>query len=289
VSSKRDSSSTWFEENWVYLAFLSLGVLLVALAIVFHQNDTLYQLLVNLAASVIVVVIIEYIWKTRGGDPITRSIVELKTIIRQIAELERAGIASITLKRDDPRDQWLSQLKTATQVDLMGFTLAAEFSNRREPMEAIKTAIEKNRCKVRVLTLCPADVGINHPEGNALKDRRITEEELLVNARGAQLRIDAALTNTWSQFKDFATAWPAAEVQNEAELVGYLHLGWTEKVWLYSNIIRIDGTIWYSPYFAAKRGGESPIVEVSGPRSPMFLLLQQEFEHVWGQANKYGQ
>ncbi len=282
--SKNSTGRVNGENPYVYVIFGAIGVVLVLGSIILNllHMESFAPLALNVGASVLVVVIVELIWRSRGGDPITRAIASLWQATGQLQELKVAGITSVKRPRRDLGvsenvKSWQDYLETATRVDLMAFTLRAQISKYPELMQAIKQAISSNLCQVRVLTLHPFTEASN--SGPVIL-QRINEEKLLAGGGGALDRVKGALEETWSQFGKLQQ-----EFSSDPQRKDCLQLRSTHHVTMYVNIIRIDERMWVSPYLASVTGGSSPTFEITGPRTELFSLFEQEFEHMWTHAS----
>jgi hypothetical protein len=263
-----------------YILFGALGITLVLVSAIFFLLDMemLAELFVNLGVSVVAVVIVEFIWRRYGGDPVVRAIMSLRRATKQLGELELSGVTSIRLQRrqlEQPEHLalWCRLLRSATHVDLMAFTLGAEVSGHREIMTGIKQSISSNLCRVRVLTFHPAQ---ETPDPRSVALQRIQEEELFAEGRGAKDRFRGTLQQTWSQFQEIQK-----EFSDDPERKECLQLRSTTHITMYLSIIRIDDRMWVSPYLSSAKGGDSPAFEISGTQTPLFQLFQKEFDHVW--------
>lgn len=251
---------------------LGLTLTLVSAIMTLLRIDLFASLALNLGASVVAVVIVEFTWRHYGGDPIMKAVLSLRHSIRQLGELEAVGMTSIKYPRKElDVGRWARLLRTATSVDLMAFTLAAEVSKNREVTDAIRQAIESNLCHVRVLTY-PIEDDPKH-----LLAQRIAEEEIF--AKGAIDRFRGAVLRTWGEFNKMRT-----DFLKDPKRMGCIELRVTTDLRLYTNVIRIDEQMWISPYLASCTGGESPVFEVSGAGGELFKLYLKEFNHIWGFA-----
>jgi hypothetical protein len=145
-----------------YIVFVAVGIILLLVSVILflYEKEPWSGLMLNLGASVLIVVIVESIWKFHGGDPITMAIASLYSAITELGEMRSAGITSIKSKRrelenSDYVDLWCRLLKNATEVDLMAFTLSSQFSGEKDIMTAIEHAISLNLCRIKVLTFRP--------------------------------------------------------------------------------------------------------------------------------------
>jgi len=267
-----------------YILFTALGITLVLVSAICFllKIEMLATLFVNLGVSVVTVVIVEFIWRRYGGDPIVKAIVSLRRAVKQIGELELTGITSIRLQRrqfEQPEHLalWCRLLGSATHVDLMAFTLGAEVSGKREIMAGIRQSISLNLCRVRVLTL---DLAQETPDFSSVALQRIQEEELFAEGRGARDRFRGALQQTWSQFHEIQK-----EFSDDPERKECLQLRAVTHTTMYLSIVCIDDRMWVSPYLSSARGGDSPAFEISGTQTPLFQLFQNEFDHMWNHGS----
>jgi hypothetical protein len=270
-----------------YIVFGAVGIILLLVSwILFIYNNGVYKepwagIVLNLGASVLVVVIVESIWKFHGGDPITRAIASLYSAITELGEMRSAGITSVKSKRrelesSDYVDLWCRLLKNATEVDLMAFTLSSQFGGEKDIMTAIEHAISLNLCRIKVLTFRPYTETIT-PDSVAL--RRIEEENLIPEGRGAKARFMGSLEQTRQQFDTIRNKFSTDSERKEC-----LKLAETEGATMYMNIIRIDDRMWVSPYLSSVKGGDRPAFEIAGTQTPLFQLFYKEFEHMWNHA-----
>jgi len=266
-----------------YILFGSIGSICILISIIFFLVNTsiLPELFLNLGVSIIAVVIVEFVWRRSGGDPITKAITALWRAIRQLEELESSGITSVKVQRrqlEQPKHISLlcRLLETATRIDMMRLTLGAEISKNNKVVKSIENAISSNLSKVRIITLDP---NTEPPNPSLILLQRIREEELCSEARGANERIRGALRQTWSQLWDIKNKF-----RNDSERNKCLELRCTHKVTIYMSIVRVDERMWVSPYLSSSRGGDSPVYEINGSQTLLFELFQKEFDHMWKQS-----
>lgn len=113
-----------------YVIFVSFSVILLISAIELEQQGYSFgsQVLINLGTSVMVVVIVEWLWKNLGGDPLIQAITEFKRLNILVREAEAFGIKRIYIRRGDiDFNQLLFDIKNAHKIDLMGVNLLANW------------------------------------------------------------------------------------------------------------------------------------------------------------------
>lgn len=261
-----------------YVLFGALGIILVLVSAIFFLLDIeiLPGLFMSLGVSVVTVIIVEFIWRRYGGDPIVRAIASLRRAIKQLGELELSGITSIRLKRrefEQPEHLalWCRFLRSAVHVDLMALTLGAEVSGHHEIMMGIKQAISSNLCRVRVLTFHPVQGTQDH---QSVVLQRIHEEELL--AKGASDRFRGTIRQTWSKFKEMQKEFSKDPVRKRC-----LELRSTTRITMYLNIIRIDDRMWVSPYLSSQ-GEETVLLSKYLEHKPHFSSCSKTNSNICG-------
>ena len=267
-----------------YIGFGALGIILLLVSGILFlcEKEPWSGLMLNLGASVLVVVIVELMWrKFFGGDPITRAIASLYSAITELGEMRSAGITSVKIERHELEgvenvELWCHLLANATEVDLMAFTLSRQVTRSIKVMAAIERTISSNLCRVRVLTFRPF-TDLSEPDSVAL--RRIYEESLLPEGAGTKDKFRGALEQTRKQFEIIRQKFA-----NDPERKECLKLASTDQVTMYINTIRIDDRMWISPYLSSAKGGDSPVFEINGTQTPLFKLFYKEFEHMWNHA-----
>jgi hypothetical protein len=270
--------------DWgAYVLFLCITVIFILASIIcfITEKEMPAYLLLTLGASIFVVLIVEFIWRSYGGDPITKAIISLRQTIKKLGELESSGIASIKLVRRDFEQTeyvnlWRSLIEKATEVDLMAFTLTRQIAGKENIIESLEKAISLNRCRVRMLTFRPFK---GDSDINPIAAQRIKEEELLSTGKGTREKIHGFLQITWDQVRKIQEKF-----KKDPQRKDCLKIKATTEINLYVNIIRIDERMWVSPYMSSTTGGSNPVFEISGNHTPLFQLYLKEFEHMFSHA-----
>jgi len=271
-------------EKWAYGLFILVAIilLLVSWILFIFEKEPWAGMTLNVGASVLVVVIVEFLWrKITGGDPITRAIASLYSAITELGEMRSAGITSIKNKRRDLENSeyaalWCRLLENAKEVDLMAFTLSSQFGGKKDIMTALEDAISLNLCQVKVLTFHPYS---DTTTPDSVASRRIDEENLIPEAGGARARFMGSLEQTRRQFEAVRDKFSTDLRRQEC-----LKIAETQQITMYMSIIRIDERMWVSPYLSSVKGGDSPVFEITGTQTPLFNLFNKEFEHMWKHA-----
>ncbi|MGD8506904.1 MAG: DUF5919 domain-containing protein [Candidatus Bathyarchaeota archaeon] len=247
----------------VHLGFLGTATILILMAIIFYYQGNLFlsDLLFELGVAVAGITVIEFIWRTFGGDPLSKLVNQLAQIIPLLESQRKFGIKQIYANRGEVRiDEWLGHLKKARQVDMMGISLRQNWASNKTFLETLEENARKKRCIFRVLILDPvSNVCI----------RRAQEE-------GDKLgRIAITAKDSLSQFLEMKKKLENSEANN------YLQLKVIREHNLYCSVIRIDEKMLVTFYLSNVRGRNSPTLEIYGDQSPLFNKFSQEFEKMW--------
>jgi hypothetical protein len=269
-----------------YFVFTVLATILLLIALIAWQQEVAFvpELLVNIGASILTVVVVEWVWRRQGGDPIVSAITGFQRQIKLLEQFNALGIARLLPSRrelEQPQviTAWCELLRHARQVDLMAYNLARGFTRHGDLMRSLQHAIVNNGCIVRVVTLSP---DFEDAETNRILVQRIAEESK--KGKSARKRMESGLEDTWERFETmYSELGPKDGGSDRRE---YLKLGFTSEITMYVNLVRIDDRMWVSPYLASATGGSSPAYEVAGRDSSLFQLFLAEFNHMWEHARK---
>jgi len=249
-----------------YLLFLSVGVILLLLAIVLKLlgREFGYEVFLNLGISVTAVTIVEYIWKQVGGDPISKAIDRLRVATLLLRDLEGTGIERIYAERRDSDVQvWRQRIAAASRVDLMSMCLSRDFLESPELSTEMADAARERRTKYRILIFDPtSELAAQRAREENKRQFLPTIEQSLAVLQEMRRRLDPEVAST------------------------YLQVRVVKRAGLYCRIVRADDMMLVTKYLCHSSGSSSPTVELHGEDTAWFGKFASEFDRMWESAGE---
>jgi len=258
-----------------HFVFLAVGVILVLVAILLRLlvGTTVFwrsaaDLAWSVGISVMVVSIVDFLWRKLGGDPIAAALSRLQNTTSLLEDLGESGVQRVHTARNkfEGKEGLLTQMKVARRVDMMGMTLQHGWANDPDFLRILKERAGRDRCHFRIMVFSP---------DGAMVRQRDREEASQYDGQPTRISNDAFTSlQIFSRIRD---ALPEEEQ-------GYLQLRVVVKTNLYCSVIRVDESMLVSKYMMSCRGSRAPSLEISGAATPFFKIYEQEFEAVWDLA-----
>jgi hypothetical protein len=254
-----------------YIIFSLLAICLLLAAALIDSTGDKYKLpadiIKDLGIVVAAVVVVEFLWKGFGGDPLSHSINALHDLIRAThAELsqssavsgyaERNGVIGIYSRSADFNStQWGTLIaRCQHDIHLSALTLH-QFSERRDLLEALKGRIVAG-VAVRVLVCGPDNPVLSSAGGYDSE----TLDTMRTQMRQSLATFDQLRQSLPSEYRSKLRIWRVDHGMMD------------------SSIRRFDNTLYVVPYVYGKRTPECPLIVLSDDRKPWFVVYQQAFE-----------
>lgn len=247
----------------VHLGFLGTAFIFILMAITFNLIDNVFlsELFLQLGIALAGVTIIEFIWRTLGGDPLSKLIDRLLLVIPLLESQKKLGIKQFYANRGDVKiDPWIEYMKSAQQVDMMANTLRQNWTSNNSFLKVLEEKVRRKQCKFRILTLFP---------GSSACIQRAKEEDDRVG------RLAATVQDSLLKLSDVKKR---LEESNANE---YLQLRAKRDGNLYCSIVRVDDKMLVTFYLSSVRGRNAPTWEIYGEQSVLLQKFLGEFEKMW--------
>jgi len=250
----------------IHVSFLGTAVILILMAVVFNYQGQvfLFDLFFNLGIAVVGVTVIEFIWRTLGGDPLSKLIDRLQTAIPLLESQMKLGIKQIYANREDINfKDWYEYMRSAHQVDMMGNCLRQNWASDNTFLEILEERTQKQKCMFRILVL--------HPNSKILTQRAKEEEDKTG-------RIAATVKESLDKF------WKIKKKNSKNGENAFLQIKAVTEFNVRCSIIRVDNRMLVTLYLTSERGREAPTLEIQDERSFLFKKFSAEFEKMWNNS-----
>lgn len=247
-----------------YFIFLLIGIIILLLSGILHlfEYTLLSNLFLNLGVTFVAVTLIQYIWKKNGGDPLIEQVNKLKSSISLLNDLEGTGLIRYYRQRKEVDfNEWLERMETASQVDIFGVVLQANWAENTNFIDIVERRAGLNQCKFRII--------ISEPGSQILEQRAIEQgDEIgrLNTDANDSLRVLLGIRNKLpDEYKD------------------NLQIKVNGRRNIYVGIIRVDDKMLVTTYLSWLRGNETPSFEidkVTGSKA-LFSLYERDFEDIY--------
>ena len=230
-----------------YIIFTIIGVLLLVIAYNIKPDNQSFDefwftVVLNIAFVVLTIVILNFLWSCLGGEPMEEKVQKLVETFELVADGFKSGLHRVFLSSSNfanGSDKWISLLKGATHdVDMMGYslhilTLTNQFSN------TLRDLANKG-VHIRVLIMDEGNkhffAGLNFDDLDSM-----TAESMQGEVVGCEKCINNARNMVRKEIKDNIKF---AKIKK----------GITE-----CQIIRIDDTVYVTPYLYSQHTSDSPL------------------------------
>jgi hypothetical protein len=271
-----------------FILFLLIGIILLLFSWIYRGDIFLFNLLVQVGSAVILVTIVETIWKFWGGDPITKAIYDLKFSTSLLTDLDGTGIKRIyTVRKNVDFTRWSEYIKSAGSVDMMGIVLFRDWLSEETILQEIQRRIVRKECKFRILLLDPnpnspitkqriieeaQGKGENWPvEGNPSD----IEEKIKSLKKDDELRVTGGVRTSLQRLKKIYMSLNKASQR-------CLQVKTITRSGIYCYIIRADNRMLVAIYLSHCHGSHSPAFEIHGEDdNSLFKLFSDEFNKMW--------
>ena len=259
-----------------YILFTILGGLLLSLAKVFQNFWA--SLFFDLGIVVIAVVIVEFLWKFVGGDPLLKAIKVLQTSTSLLKDLEGSGIERIYSERKEwePNlNDFLQYVASAREVDMMGNVLRNNWMSNQKFIKILERRTQQKECKFRILLLDPDE------NTNILKQR--SKDEAIWNwndekkEEKAKISYDRMRTDIIESLSQLEMIKSELNEENSQ----YLEIKVVNQSNIYCNIIRADDMMTVAKYLLSVRGSRAPTLIIHGKDTSFYKMFSNEFENMW--------
>jgi hypothetical protein len=240
------------------------------------HKDFLISILQSVALIALTIVVVDLLWSMVGKDPVSHEIEQLELKLQELRESvallndsHRTGLRRVyaTSSAAGSHDDWMKRFRTAIhQVDLMGYTM--HICTKGEDFENVMTRLAVGGVHIRVLIMAE-----DNPELSAFINHRqipgVTEEAVVAEIKSAR---DAfkALASTISR-----------QSPNGSFSVKVVRSGLVA-----TQIVRTDSTLTAIQYLYHAVASRTPLFEVWGEDSELFIRYRDEFEKLWELAER---
>lgn len=268
-------------KNLPYIVFTLVGGILLLLSKIIQNYPLWSSLLFNLGIVVLAVVVVEFLWKFVGGDPLLEAIKLLQTSTSLLRDLEGSGIERIypTRKEWEPNlNNFLQYLTSAKEVDMMGNVLRNNWTSNQKFMDILERRTQQKECKFRILLLDPdSDILKQRSKDEARWNKDDEKEEAI------KVSYDHMLTD----IKDSLYQLKTIKSKLNEKYGQYLEIKVVNQSNIYCNIIRADDKIIVAKYLLSVRGSGAPTLEIHGKDTFFYEKFAKEFEEMWKKGEKW--
>jgi|GEM_PF-3054572 len=223
--------------------------------------DFVIAALSQVAFVVLTVVILNFLWELMGGEPISKTLDDLRKSTLLIQDSQETGVRRVLAESSSfaTPDKWMERLKSAEEaIDLMGYTL--HVWTKGSGLEQAMLNLVHRGVKVRILIM---------DEGNQHLESLINTA--IIGIAGTNF------TRTEIQGAQEAFHRIATKVGDNAKF----ELRTAKRGLITCQICRTDSEIVAIPYLYSVVASQSPLMLIRGTDTRMFKLYKSEFDHLW--------
>ncbi len=231
----------------------------------FSVYEVLAGSLLSVGFAVLTVVILQGLWGLLGGEPIERTLVDLRQTVALVEDAHRTGLHQILTKSGSfgSESDWLEELRRAGRnghVDLMGYTLASWVAG--DFRETVRALLDRG-VQVRALIMDP-----NNPLFAQRSNPMLVEQSL------GRLREDvSAVSATFDEMVSHGRSAGSGSFEYRRVTVGSIK-------W---QMTRVDGHMLLVPYMYSAVGSSCPLLRVAqtADDDDLFASFRREFDTLW--------
>lgn len=254
--------------------FLAAGISLLAISYFVATSteapstDRLFWSDVASDAAIVLltVALVTLLWDVLGGDPISKSVVELRSSVFLLLDSKETGIERVNPVSSERHygdtNWWTTRLRGARgNVDLMGYTLRVwtRGTDFREEL----LGLVRHGVHVRLLIM---------DEENSNLRGLVNESQVPAYSVEATLVDIRGMSELFSSIVDELGA---------QDVPGSLVFRKCADGMITAQICRIDDKMTVIPYQFSVATSQSPIFEIRGSESRLFKSYQREFDMLW--------
>ncbi len=256
------------KHSYPYVIVLIIAVLILAVSYFVRPEEItnqrfLFDGILNIGYIIITIVIVNGLWFVLGGDPIENSINDLTDSAHLLSDGVSTGIQRHFLSNADFSQsyKWSGLLQGAQKnVDMMGYSLHAWTKNSE--VKRIVLDLAKRNVQIRIMVMDVKNEFFNSGLNYGL------------NSFTQQYMIDEVSFCT--EFYTGVRRELSNDKQKNVQMVKIIN-GIVE-----SQIIRIDNTMYVTPYLYSLNTDDSPIFVLKGGGGrDAFAKYNKEFEMLW--------
>jgi hypothetical protein len=251
----------------VSFGFAAAGAILILASSLLagSRYDTVRTVLLNLGVVVVAIVLLEFLWRFVGGDPLRR---EIDALREQVARLERStseveqrekiGLVAVhdRLSNFGTEEYWMSLLTGASEsVDMLGRTLFG-WHDARELGDVLKAKISTDGVRYRWLIMSPTNPYLAQ----------------LDSEPGAMLS---------QKIERMCTLFRQIHAMLPADKADHLQLRGFRSTPLTCSIVRFDDLFVVNQYLSTRSSRKSPIYVAKGRKEAWPAAFRDEFDQLW--------
>ena len=251
--------------------FIISGAFFLAVGIILHHNE--YQLactfLLSIGATVIAVVLVNFLWSKSGGEPLQQIIEEMRGASELFSDALETGLRRVQPIRSINYQEQHNLVSTAKSVSIL--SLIFNVVRSRELKKSLKRCVE-NGGRIRILLLSP---NTNDNTPSPLKLRQYAESDF-TNRIPNQVQDTLEFLRTIK--KDIKINKSGKEAYFEFKVIS--------NYVIYYSMTCIDDRVQVSHYSNNRRGVDSPTMLIENVASPnsLYKVYMEEFEYLWDKA-----
>ena len=279
MSNKNESR----RKNLPYIIFALVGGVLLLSAKIVQDCPLWSPLLLNFGIVVIAVVVVEFLWKLVGGNPLLEAIKLLQTSTALLKDLEGSGIVRIYSERrkwEPDLKGFLHYVASAEEVDMMGNVLRNNWMSNQDFIDIIEDATHQKKCKFRILLLDP------HEKSNILKQRS-NDEAVWDSDDEKEEAQKVSYGHMRTDIIDSLHQLGNVKNKLQKENSQYLEIKVVNQSNMYCNIVRADDKMIMSKYLLSVRGSGAPTIEIQGKDTVFYKKFHKEFEEMWKRGEEW--
>jgi hypothetical protein len=246
--------------------FLIIGALLLglsyALTVEGEKEEFFASALSQIAFVVLTVAILDFFWNLLGGEPIKKTLDDLRSSVNLLSDSQSAGLMRIfsVSGRFGSFSDWMANLKSAQKnIDLMGYTLHVWTRGENFSEEVIQLTKRGVNIRVQIMS-----------ENNSTLDSLINAKQISTISFGAVKEEIRIMNKLLTDLEERTKANP-----------GNLTFRPVSKGLIVNQICRFDGSMTVIPYLWSITASESPLFFIQGSDSELFRIYCNEFEKLW--------
>jgi hypothetical protein len=258
------------------LLFFLAGALCIALGFLAYGADhqMLAAVAVSLGATIVAVVVVNYLWAQVGGDPLLHAVHEMREATAIVGDALGTGLRRVyTNRRQVNYDEEHRLIEVAKEVFFL--SLVFQIRPNDDLKRSLLTCVRRGG-HVRILVSDP-DTGIDVDDEypSALRVRQYAEDDT------EEDRMRTSIHDTLR----YLTALKADLAEEGGDVAERFEFRVLARLTIYCQLTGIDDRLQVAHYCNKRRGVDSPtfVLEKAGDRS-LYAVYREEFEYLWKKA-----